>query len=108
MNIRSALLEDKIQTRKKALSITQYACSSPKRFKELMQCFLANEYRLAQRAAWSISWAARQKPGLINPYIRDLVAQLSRTDVHGAAIRNSVRVLEEIEIPELLHADVIY
>ncbi|HEY6974752.1 MAG TPA: hypothetical protein VH396_00605, partial [Chitinophagaceae bacterium] len=72
-----------------------------------MQCFLANEYRLAQRAAWSVSWAARKKPELIKPYIKDLVAQLSRTDVHNAVIRNSVRVLEETEIPESLHGDVM-
>jgi len=72
-----------------------------------MQCFLANEYRLAQRAAWSVSWASRKKPELINPYIKDLVAQLNRTDVHDAVIRNSVRVLEQIEIPESLHGDVM-
>jgi hypothetical protein len=107
MNIRDALLEDKNQHRKKALLIAGYACSSPKYFKELIQCFLANEYRLAQRAAWSVSWAARKKPELITPYIKDLVAQLSRTDVHNAVIRNSVRVLEAIEIPEELHADVM-
>jgi len=107
MNIRKALLEDKIQSRKKALSTTEYACSSNNRFKELMQCFLANEYRLAQRAAWSVSWAARKKPELIKPYIKDLVAQLNRTDVHNAVIRNSVRVLEEIEIPESMHGDVM-
>jgi hypothetical protein len=107
MNIRNALLEGKIQNRNKALSIAEFACSSPKRFKELMQCFLANEYRLAQRAAWSVSWAARKKPELIRPYIGDLVAKLNHTDVHNAVIRNSVRVLEEIEIPESLHANVM-
>ncbi len=41
MNIRDALLEDKNQHRKKALSIAEYGCSSQKNFKELMQCFLA-------------------------------------------------------------------
>jgi hypothetical protein len=107
MNIKNALLKDKILDRKKALSIAEFASSSPKCFKELMQCFLANEYRLAQRAAWSVSWAARKKPELIKPYIKDLVAQLSRTDVHNAVIRNSVRVLEETEIPESLHGDVM-
>jgi len=50
---------------------------------------------------------ARQKPALIKPYIKDLVAQLSRTDVHNAVIRNSVRILEAIEIPEKLHGDVM-
>jgi hypothetical protein len=107
MNIKEELLKEKIQTKTKALAIAEYASSSPKHFKELIKCFLANEYRLAQRAAWSVSWAARKKPELIKPYIKDLVAQLSRTDVHDAVIRNSVRVLEAIEIPEELHGDVM-
>ncbi len=100
-------LRIKINIAKKALSIAEYASSSPNYFKELTQCFLSNEYRLAQRAAWSVSWAARKKPELVKPYIKDLVAQLSRTDVHNAVIRNSVRVLEEINIPEELHGDVM-
>src|SRR4051794_4504917 len=104
MNIKEELLKEKIQTKTKALAIAEYACSSPKYFKELMKCFLANEYRLAQRAAWSVSWAARKKPQLIKPYIKDLVKQLIKTDVHDAVTRNSVRVLESIEIPEELHA----
>lgn len=107
MNIKEALLEDKIQNRAKALQVAEYACSSAKHFKELMHCFLANEYRLAQRAAWSVSWAAKKKPVMIGPYIKDLVAQLERTDVHAAVIRNSVRVLEMIAIPEALHGDVM-
>jgi hypothetical protein len=107
MNIRDALLEDKIQNRNKAISIAEYVCSSPKHFKELMKCFLTSEYRLAQRAAWSISWAARKNPELIMPYMKELVAQLNKTDVHDAVIRNSIRVLEEIEIPEELHGVVM-
>lgn len=107
MNVREALLEDKIQNRAKALLVAEYACSSAKHFKELMQCFLTNEYRLAQRAAWSVSWAAKKKPGMVQPFIKDLVAQLGRIDVHAAVIRNSVRVLEMINIPEPLHGDVM-
>jgi hypothetical protein len=107
MNIKEELLKEKIQTRTQALAIAEYASSSPTHFKELINCFLADKYRLAQRAAWSVSWAARKKPELIEPYVKDLVAQLSRTDVHDAIIRNSVRVLEAIEIPEELHGDVM-
>ena len=105
--MKEELLKERVQTKRKALAITEYACSSPTHFKELIKCFLANEYRLAQRAAWSVSWAARRKPELVKPYIKDFVAQLSRTDVHGAVIRNSIRVLEAIEIPEELHGDVM-
>ena len=90
-----------------ALKIATYACSSKKHFKELMKCYLDKEYRVAQRAAWSVSWAARKKPEMIQPYIKELVAQLQRKDVHNAVIRNSVRILEDLEIPEEFHGDVM-
>ena len=103
MNIREELLRDKIHLKEQALKISTYACSSPKHFKELMQCFLTNEYRLAQRAAWSVSWSTKKNPALIKPYIKDLVGQLLRKDVHDAVIRSSVRILQQIEVPESLH-----
>jgi hypothetical protein len=108
MNIREALLEDKTQNRTKALSIARYACSSPQHFGELMACFTDTEYRLAQRAAWSVSWAARQEPAMVKPYIKTLVDQLERTDVHPAVIRNSVRVLQGIDIPQNLHGKLMH
>lgn len=107
MKIREALLQEKIHPKELALEISHYAVSSKARFKELMQCFLDEETRVAQRAAWSVSWAAREKPPMITPYIKVLVAQLSRKDVHPAIIRNSVRVLEAIDIPEEFHGDVM-
>jgi len=90
-----------------ALKIATWACSSKKNFKELMKCYLDKEYRLSQRAAWSVSWAARKKPEMIQPYIKELVAQLQRKDVHNAVIRNSVRILEDLEIPEEFHGEVM-
>lgn len=107
MNIKEALLEDKTQNKAKAMQVAAYACLSARNFKELMQCFLTNDYRLAQRAAWSVSWAARSKPAMIAPHIKSLVAQLERDDVHAAVIRNSVRILEVVEIPEALQGDVM-
>jgi hypothetical protein len=107
MNIREELLKEKNHLKTQALKISKFACSSPKHFAALMQCFLSNEYRLAQRAAWSVSWAAKKDPSIITPYIKDLVAQLSRKDVHDAVIRNSVRILQEIEIPEQLHGELM-
>lgn len=103
MNIREELLKEKIHLKQQALKITEYACASEKNFKALMQCFLSDDYRLAQRAAWSVSWAAQKQPDIINPYIQDLIAQLSRKDVHDAVIRNSVRILQKITIPDHLH-----
>lgn len=107
MNIREELLKEKLYLKVDADEITRYACASPEHFKQLMDCFLSNDYRVAQRAAWSVSWAARAKPQLIEPYIKNLVEQLTRTDVHNAVIRNSVRILEAISIPEAYHAGVM-
>ncbi len=107
MNIREALLKEKKHSKQQALKISEYACSSSKYFKELMQCFFSNEYRLAQRAAWSVSWAAQKKPALIQPYIEKLIKQLPRKDVHDAVIRNCVRILQKTEIPEVFHAELM-
>ncbi len=108
MNIREALLEDTTQNKTKALAVAEYAAGSAKRFKELMQCFLSNDYRLAQRAAWSVSWAARKQPAMVVPHIPTLVAQLLRSDVHPAVIRNSIRVLQDMEIPEPCHGELLH
>lgn len=107
MNIREELLKEKNHSKQQALKISECACSSPKDFAALMQCFLSNEYRLAQRAAWSVSWAAQKNPSLIKSYIKDLITQLPRKDVHDAVIRNSVRILQKIEIPEEFHGEMI-
>ncbi len=107
MILRDELLREKVHSKAHATEITHYACSSPKHFKELMDCFLCNDYRITQRAAWSVSWAGRARPDLIKPYIKQLVAQLSRNDVHNAVIRNSIRVLEMTDIPEDCHAAVM-
>ena len=78
MIIRDEILKE--HSKENALRIATYACSSKKNFKELMKCFLDKEYRIAQRAAWSVSWAARKKPEMIQPYIKVLVEQLQRKE----------------------------
>lgn len=105
MVIRDEILKEHSKTQ--ALKIAAYACGSKKNFKELMKCFMSDEYRLAQRAAWSVSWAAKKKPEMITPYIKDLVSQMQRIDIHNAVIRNSVRIIEQITIPEKFHGEVM-
>lgn len=105
MNLREELLKD--HSKLHALAIANYACESKKNFKELMQCFLDEEYRVAQRAAWSVFFAAREKPEIVYPHIKDLVFVLRKKTVHEAVIRNSVRILQEIEIPEKYHGEVM-
>lgn len=105
MNIREEIL--KAHSKLQALKIAHYACKSEKNFQQLIECFLDENYRLSQRAAWSVSWAAKKKPEMIAPHIKALVAVLNRKSAHDAVIRNSLRVLQEINIPVEFHGVVM-
>ncbi|WP_229217227.1 hypothetical protein [Dyadobacter luteus] len=74
---------------------------------ELIDCFTSGDTRLTQRAAWSLSWVAQKNPEAIQPYIDIIVSQISRPEAHDAVIRNSLRILEDIEIPEQFHGEVL-
>lgn len=105
MNIREEILKE--HSKEHALRIAQYACASKQNFKQLMLCFTEDHYRLSQRAAWSVSWAARMKPEMIKPYIGLLVQQLQNKQAHPAVTRNAVRILQEIELPEAFHGEIM-
>jgi hypothetical protein len=108
MNIPEELLSDKTQSKAMALRVSDYACTSEKQFNELMACFTSDDNKLAQRAAWSMRWAAEKRPDLIIPHVGSLVKQLNRVDVHDAVIRNSLKVLEcVVNIPEEYHGAVL-
>jgi hypothetical protein len=68
MNIKEELLKE--HSKQQALKIADYASASSKNFNQVMQCFLSDENLVAQRAAWSVSWAAKTNPKLIQPYIK--------------------------------------
>jgi hypothetical protein len=44
---------------------------------------------------------------MILPHIKDLVSVLHKKNIHDAVIRNAVRVLQEIDIPEKFHGEVM-
>lgn len=105
MNIRAEI--EKEHSKEQALRIARYAVQSSRHFKELMACYTDPDNRLSQRAAWSVSWAAKHKPAMITPFIGLLVKRLQEPNVHPAVIRNAVRILEDIDIPEQFHGDVM-
>lgn len=107
IKLKEQLLVNTVFNKKEAVSIAQKACSTKEVFAELMQCFLSNEYRVAQRAAWCVSHTVSINQPLIYPYIKNLVEQLLRTDVHDAVVRNSTRILNRIIIPEHYHGEVM-
>jgi hypothetical protein len=87
--------------------IVAYIGDDAARFAELIRLFFKGEYRITQRAAWPLSYCVRRHPELIAPYYKQLLDNLQRKDIHVAVIRNTVRLLQDVDIPKRLHGRVM-
>jgi hypothetical protein len=100
MDIRQALLAE--HSKRQTMAIVEFIGDDALRFAELMKIVFAGEYRLTQRAAWSMNYCAEQHPELIRPYLPKLLDCLERDDMHDAVKRNVLRLLQYVEIPRRL------
>ena len=105
MQLREAILAEhsKAQTNK----IIKWVGNSQERFDELFHLFLNDEYRVVQRAAWPLSYCVIEHPQLISKHFKDLIANLKLPGISNAVKRNTVRLLQYVEIPEEFHGDVL-
>jgi hypothetical protein len=87
--------------------IVKYVGGDKDRFAELMQLFLKGEYRVTQRSAWPMSICVEKHPALITPYFKQIVPLLQKPGVHGAVVRNIVRLLQHVEIPKRYHGQIM-
>lgn len=98
MNIKEALLKD--HSKKQCNAIIEHIGDDKKRFKILLDLFLGNDPLIEQRASWPLSYVCMAHQDLIQPHIGKLIKNLSRKNLHNAVIRNTFRLLEEVDIPE--------
>ena len=105
MNIQQALFKE--HSKEQAIRIAKCAIESESNMRELMDCFSHGEYRIAQRASYSVLWVVKLNPDTIKPFIREIINLIEKKDVHVAVIRNSIRVLETVYIPEEFHGTVM-
>jgi hypothetical protein len=103
MNLREMILAEnsKSQTNK----VVKWVGQSQQRFDELFKLFLSKDTDMSRRAAWSLSYCTRAYPKLINKHLGKLIKNLQKEDLHDAIKRNSVRILEHIDIPKRYHGD---
>lgn len=87
--------------------IVRYVGKDPKRFAALIKLYFKGESRIAQRAAWPMSYCVSKYPGLIEPYFKQLLDKAEEPGVHDAVIRNAMRLLQEVAIPEPFHGRVM-
>lgn len=97
MDIREALSQGHNTELRDA--IVHYVGYNPDRMAELMDCFFDKNLQLNQRSSWPLNFIARKRPELMEPYHQQMIDNLD-TPKHDAVIRNTVRIYEDILIPE--------
>lgn len=100
MNIRQQLLKE--HSKSNTEEIASYINQNSELFAELMHLFIHDEWIITQRASWVISKCADKYPYLIIPHLEQLVLNLENPTIHVAVKRNTLRVLENVPIPEQL------
>lgn len=72
----------------------------PKIVKELVKMTLGEDLTLSMRASWALQHISFKHPKLIRKEISSLVKFLRKEKQHTGAIRNVIRILYEIGVPE--------
>jgi hypothetical protein len=97
MELRKALLNE--HSRRNTAKVIDYVGDNPKRFKELIELFFEQEYRISQRAAGPLSYCIEAHPNLVTPYLPKVIRMLKTPGTHDTLKRNIVRFLQFMDIP---------
>ncbi len=89
----------KEHSKAQCLRIVKWVGNDQKRFDELFHIFLTGEYRQVQHAAWPVSYCVIAQPQFIKKHWSRLIKNLQKPGIHDAVKRNSIRLLQDIDIP---------
>ena len=98
MDLRKELLKE--HNKQHTHKIADYVGDSPIRFKALIDLFLSDSYRLAQRAAWPLMYCSEAHPSLVIPYLPKLLKMLQQPELNDTLKRNIIRSLQFTDIPK--------
>ncbi len=105
MKLRQEILKE--HSKAQCTKIVNWVGGSQQRFDELFRLFLNDEYRVVQRAAWPLSYCVIAYPSFISKHWKQLLDNLKKPNLHDSVKRNSIRLMEDIEIPEKFHGEVM-
>ena len=105
MNLRETILSEHSKTN--CDRIVTWIGSNQQRFNELFYLFLNDESRVTQRAAWPLSFSAIAHPALMKNNFEKLIKNLHHPNLHDVITRNTVKLLQQIEISEECEGDVM-
>ena len=101
MNLREEILKE--HSKKQAAKIEKWIGRDQKKYDALVKLFLKGEYRVTQRAGWPMSNIAIRQPKLIHKHLKSLLRNAQQPGLHNAVLRNTVRLLQFVDIPKSLH-----
>jgi hypothetical protein len=104
-NLREEILKE--HSKVQCTNIVNWVGSSQQRFDELFGLFLNDEYRVVQRSAWPVSYCVIAHPEFIKKHWAGVVKNLTKPDLHPAIKRNSIRFIQEIDIPKKYHGQIM-
>jgi len=82
--------------------IVAWVGNNQKRFDKLLQLLLIDpDPVVRQRAGWPLGYCVERRPGFMHQRLGPLLANLERPGLHDAVRRNTVNILQAIDIPEL-------
>lgn len=105
MDLRKTILAE--HSKAQVDKIVKWIGKDQQRFDELFRLFLHDEYRVVQRAAWPLSYLVIAHPPLIKKHFGRLLNKLKEPGIHEAVKRNTVRLLQDIDIPVKYHGEVM-
>ena len=97
MDFREELRKE--HTKAQTTKIADYVAFNKAHFKKLVEVYLAGPYRITQRAAWPLSLCVERHPSLIFPHLGQILKAVTIPNSHDAVKRNTVRLLQFIEVP---------
>ena len=98
MDLRETILKE--HSKSNCDKIVSWIGNDIKKFNQLFYLFLNDEYRVTQRAAWPLSCCAISHPFFMKKKFEKLLHNLRRPNLHDSIKRNTVRILQHIDIPE--------
>ena len=105
MNLWEEILKE--HSKAQCSKIVNWVGNDQKRFDELFYLFLNDEYRVTQRAAWPVSYCVIAHPALLNKNWLKLIRNLKKPGLHDSIKRNSIRLLQNLEIPRKYHGKIM-
>lgn len=105
MNLREEILKE--HSRAQCTKIVKWVGSNQQRFNELFGLFIHDDYRVVQRSGWPLSYCVIDYPSFINKHWKALINNLKKPGLHNAVKRNSIRLMQDLEIPEKFHGEIM-